>query len=239
MYKFYGPHDYLNIKHPNIVADLSKVDLGNYVIPLKEEVVLKVAKFNDNLEQIVRFVDRIQLRSLIPSQYNLDWQPLPEECVLKNNTSTFSDGVKIVSRLTATNDLAKIAKKYGIQPRLMVEEKIPGPQYEISGWVSSFGIFFLPMLTQHWVGNRIVKYEPVSNAKIEQDHKTMIRKIDQMHLLPDTPFCVETRYKNGTPRIIDFNLRLGEEKPNKGYYDLNKVNSQMIGSYNGDFSENG
>lgn len=231
MFLFYDRHEFLTLEHPQIIDDLSKAGLDDYVIPLREEVVLEVADFNGNLRDIKRFVDRRILRCILPGDYNVDAHVLPQECVLKNNTSMFSDGVKIVNRLTAQNDLAQIAKKYGIEPCLMVEQKIPGRQYEISGWINPNGIYFLDTLEQEWTGNRIKSYRPAS-PMVTQCLKKMIRIIDKELDLPYTGFCIEARFVDNVPKVIDFNLRLGEERPGKGYHDMDTINLQMIKSFN-------
>lgn len=200
-----------------------------FVMPLIEEEVLSTAFLlvNDDLsskrtlrglsvQAAINCTSRLAMRvALSVTRANPDWKPIEmpinrrAPLVVKAPASTMSDGVRVFSSTESTYNLSRHA--WDLASIGVMEEYIPGEQWEIDGCAIGGRIMFFHALLQIWnkEGTKIIDYR--RNTNPSPDMLSTARKAIRALGLNDCPFCLELRSINGQWIIIEAHARLGED----------------------------
>lgn len=187
-----------------------------YLMPLIEEEVLNVALSTSPLRKLSlsaainctsRLAQRTALEStgLNPAWRPFDWSP----GVIKAPASILNQGV----RYLPSND--HVARLKAVAPALaaigIVEDFIPGEEWEQDGWIVNGKLGFFYPLRQWWneARTRILCYERACPPDGLQE---AIAKAVQAVGLDNTPYCVELRYREGRWFVVEIHARLGEDE---------------------------
>ena len=148
------------------------VEPDDVLIPLCEEVVLPCWKvitsgnckgYRNGPACVDRHRQRLALNStgLDPRWWTVEAAYFTRPCVIKAPASTLSEGVQAVD---IDNPRVEALEMFCGKPdyTAIIEEFIPGPQYEISGffWDKGTMPFTSVPLMQTWEGDKIASYYP-------------------------------------------------------------------------------
>lgn len=205
-------------------------DEGEYVMPLTEEAVLPVA-FGDwgdgkrlspeaALCCTSRYAQRMALKG---TGLNPQWQigPVWDDMVLKAPASAMNSGVWHLHPTWESQRLAEYAPN--LSRRSVVEQYMDGPQYQVDGFVLDGRDFVAVPIQQTWHGEYIAEYRSVKGEelpKVLQD--AAIRAVRAVRL-DNCPFCVELRFHEGAPRVVEINARFGEDPRLADVWDMDPV----------------
>jgi len=203
-----------------------------YIFPLVEETVLEVA-FSPlyagftrlSREAAINCTSRFALRSALPEELNpkwVDWHGFDNGLVVKAPASCQNQGIGFAlpneySRRLAQYD--RIVGNIGV-----VEQYIPGPQYEADGVVINGQAVLLGWSQQEGENGKIVQYIrlPVKQGEFGFEAPAEVIETAVKALgLDNCPFCFEMKCiepEVGEPRskvqwkIVDAHARLGEDR---------------------------
>jgi hypothetical protein len=181
-------------------------------------------------------IDRARFRTLLPRAFSPRFQvvsvyrslDLSAGLWTKAVSSGLNDGVTFIR---PSELLGKLMTSAGLPiRRVVLEETVLGPQFEISGLRIDSQFLFFPVVRQYWWGTKIVRYglptsaefketTGLSVAELREQVKTALRKVK----LNYATFCVEFRVPRNTQnqkiiKIIEINPRLGIEPQRPEYY---------------------
>lgn len=224
------------------VSDLAAVEravrkLKGVLVPLSEEAVLPVLAHTAQAPTALVCSHRIYLRqrldSRAPHLNPVYWtNRRPDRAGLhwvKVAASTLSRGVAQIDfpadkpehvlpelRISAREELLRLAR-YTYPNDYLVEEHVPGPQFEITGVVEKPGAvrWFIP-LQQHWAGNVIAEYEPELDLidELENVGNQVVKALE----IRQSFVCIEMKMaRNKVWKVIEAHCRLGDDRPEKGY----------------------
>ncbi len=194
-----------------------------FAMPICEEAVLETA-FSPVYAGLRRLskdaasncVSRYRMRRILPDKLNPRWQKLPwpddERIIIKDAASCANSGVWQIAR----NDYAKHYLKYafGDDGYRIIEEFIPGNQWEQDGFIIGGRIHFFKTLRQSWdrEGRRICAYHNETLVDMQSLVTEAAEEAVRAVGLDDCPFCVEIRFDTeAQPKIIEIAARLGED----------------------------
>jgi hypothetical protein len=184
-----------------------------YRFPLTEEAVLEVATSNSELKHLsleaavtccYRFAFRRALddTGLNPKWDYYRWTP---GAVVKAPASTASDGVHVVNK---TWSVARLEPHVKDDLQGVVEEYIPGPQWEVNGVVLNGEVLFLRTFQQVWQDGTVLGYRSEWLQAWQRDAASMCLLAVG---LDNCPFCIEMRRFEERAVVIECNARLGED----------------------------
>lgn len=192
-------------------------DWAFYAFPLVEESVLEVA-FSPpysaykrlSREAAINCTSRFALRSILPRALNPYWQKMPN----------FGDGIVVKAPASCQNQGIGFALPNEYSRRLLqwdriagnigvVEQYIPGPQYEADGIVIEGKVHLLAWVRQEGENGKIVHYVPMLK---EDSPAEVIEAVVKALSLDNCPFCFEMKPEKGQWKIIDAHARLGEDR---------------------------
>jgi len=211
-------------RHPE-VGNPMKV----YAFPLVEETVLEVA-FSPvyvryqrlSREAAINCTSRFALRSALPHELNpkwVDWHGFGDGLVVKAPASCQNQGIGFAlpneySRRLMQYD--RIVGNIGV-----LEQYIPGPQYEADGVVIDGKVHLLAWSEQEGKNGKIVEYVQIDEGEYGlQAPGEVIEQVVKALGLDNCPFCFEMKLvedygeetRSAQWKIIDAHARLGEDR---------------------------
>jgi len=202
-------------RHPE-VGNPMKV----YAFPLVEETVLEVA-FSPlysaykrlSKEAAINCTGRFALRTALPDELNPHWHgtpfPFGEGMVVKAPASCQNQGIGFAFPNEYSRRLAQY--KPNEADLGVIEQYIPGPQYEADGVVIAGKVHLLAWVRQEGENGKIVHYVPMLK---EDSPAEVIEEAVRALGLDNCPFCFEMKRPNALTgwKIIDAHARLGEDR---------------------------
>lgn len=199
---------------------------NRHVFPLVEETVLEVAfsplySIYKRLSKYaaVNCTSRFALRSALPHELNpkwVDWHHFDNGLVVKAPASCQNQGIRFALPNEYSRRLAEydhIVGNIGV-----VEQYLPGPQYEADGIVVDGKIHLLAWTLQEGENGNIVRYLPApfpESPTFPKAPTEAIETVVKALRLDNCPFCFEMKRETdeqGGWKIIDAHARLGEDR---------------------------
>ena len=202
-------------KHPEVGNPMEV-----YAFPLVEETVLEVA-FSPvyvryqrlSRQAAINCTSRFALRSALAPELNPKWNswPFGHGIVVKASASCQNQGIGFALPNEYSHRLIqydRIAGNNGV-----VEEYIPGPQYEADGVVIGGKVHLLAWVWQEGTDEKIEHYVKRDRADAPTE---VIEEVVHTLGLDNCPFCFEMKRalppEVGGWKIIDAHARLGEDR---------------------------
>lgn len=211
-------------------------------IPLAEEAVLPC--FRAGHPGIgPRWIDRGDLRSMLPSEISPPWARFGEHhfltypVVVKAPASSGSCGVRFspspskdwraatAAILGAREEIERLSWAGSTPLRPIVEEYIPGPQYEVCGVVGAGRnqVHVTSVLRHEWSNSKPVEGAEITRYHVVNDADGALHRLFLAVACAMSArwcfMCVETRYSPDQKAwvVIDAHCRPGDDDPAKGY----------------------
>jgi hypothetical protein len=192
-----------------------------YAFPLVEEAVLEVA-FSRlygaykrlSREAAINCTSRFALRTALTRELNPYWQKMPnfgDGIVVKAPASCQNEGIGFALHNQYSRRLAqydRIVGNIGV-----VEQYIPGPQYEADGVVIGGKVHLLAWVLQEGENGKITRY--IHWLRFPEAPAEVIEATVKALGLDNCPFCFEMKRETdeqGRWKIIDAHARLGEDR---------------------------
>jgi len=195
-----------------------------FVFPLVEEVVLEVA-FSKlyvpfkrlSREAAINCTSRLALRKALRKA---DGELNPEWLCPTKVTGPF-DGLVVKAPASCQNQGIGFAVPNEYSRRLaqydpemaahgVVEQYIPGPQYEADGIVIEGKVRLLAWTRQEGDNGKIVRYVPLIYPILPEAPTEVIETAVKALGLDNCPFCFEMKRQGNQWKVIDAHARLGE-----------------------------
>lgn len=199
---------------------------NRYVFPLVEETVLEVAfsplyQIYKRLSKYaaVNCTSRLALRTALPTELNPKWQPMPyfgDGIVVKAPASCQNQGIGFALPNEYSRRLSQYTPEVGLVG--IVEQYVPGPQYEADGVVIGGQAVLLGWSQQESENGKIAQYIrlPIQQGEFGFEAPTeVIETVVKALGLDNCPFCFEMKRETdeqGQWKIIDAHARLGEDR---------------------------
>jgi len=200
----------------------------SYAFPLVEEAVLETAfspvyvrcKHLSPMAAI-NCTSRRALRTMLPDELNPQWETIPflflDGLVVKAPASCQNQGIGFALPNEYSRRLAQYDPSWA--DRGIVEQYIPGPQYEADGVVIEGKVHLLAWTLQEGENGKIVRYNPMRDKDgpmLPEAPTEIIKTVVKALGLDNCPFCFEMKYTIDTGKtqwkIIDAHARLGEDR---------------------------
>jgi hypothetical protein len=185
---------------------------------LVEDAVLPVGALGDETRHVplraaLNCSSRLALRvSLATTGLNPEWWPYrfggaAKPRVVKAPSSALGSGVRHfgdpIEEVAILERHAPELAQFGV-----VEELVPGEQYEADGFVLGGCATFFHPLHQSWRDGRILAYRRCQPPPgLREAVETCLRATG----LDDAPFCAELKHHDGRWTLIELHARLGED----------------------------
>ena len=223
-------------KPPQILQAQTAPEHESYVFPLVEETVLEVALSPLYLRYkhlspmgAINCTSRFALRSALPQKLNPDWMAFHfgDGIVVKAPASCQNQGIGFAFPNEYSRRLSEYTPQMDTKAGTgVVEQYIPGPQYEADGIVIDGKVHLLAWTRQEGENGKIVRYNPMIDKygpMLPEAPVQVIETVVKALGLDNCPFCFEmkneipTTYpaETNTPsqwKIIDAHARLGEDR---------------------------
>lgn len=209
--------------------------VDSYAFPLVEETVLETA-FSPlymgygrlSKEAAINCTSRFALRMALPAELNPEWMDTLEHfglffdgLVVKAPASCQNQGIGFALPNEYSRRLAQYDPEMAV--RAILEEYIPGPQYEADGIVVDGRVHLLAWTRQEGENGKIVRYR---SSNLIEAPAEVIEIVVKALGLDHCPFCFEmkretldhdlgwgkTLSEQGQWKIIDAHARLGEDR---------------------------
>lgn len=194
----------------------------SYAFPLVEEVALEVAfspiyvRYKRLSKQAaINCTSRFALRSALPHELNpkwVDWHHFDEGLVVKAPASCQNQGIGFAFQNEYSRRLAQYDSEFA--PHGVVEQYIPGPQYEADGVVIGGKVHLLAWTLQEGENGKIARYAPQVFPMLPEAPTEVIEAVVKALGLDNCPFCFEMKRTGVVSgwKIIDAHARLGEDR---------------------------
>ncbi len=198
-----------------------------YAFPLVEETVLEVA-FSPlysaykrlSREAAIKCTSRFALRSALPDELNprwLAWHGFEEGLVVKAPASCQNQGIGFAFPNEYSRRLSEHTPQMDTKAGTgVVEQYLPGPQYEADGVVVGGKVHLLVWTRQEGENGNIVEYVPLIYPIEPEAPAEVIEAVVKALGLDNCPFCFEMKRtlppEAGGWKIIDAHARLGEDR---------------------------
>lgn len=197
-------------------------DWAFYAFPLVEEAVLETA-FSPlysaykrlSREAAINCTSRFVLRCVLPEILNPRWNSFPfgAGIVVKAPASCQNQGIGFAFPNEYSQRLAQYDPEMATHG--VVEQYIPGPQYEADGVVIEGKVHLLAWTRQEGENGKIVRYAPPpfpESPTFPKAPTEVIETVVKALGLDNCPFCFEMKQAGGQWKIIDAHARLGEDR---------------------------